>query len=119
MGRHCRLPCSGCPAFAHTMRRRRGRLQRPLPRRERLPRSCLRLNVDPWRSSGLPKDKSLANREQEASVRNSLEQSAGSLSVYNRTEFEPRTHLAGLHVQVSTSLARVKSACQCALAFLL
>ena len=33
--------------------------------------------------------------EQKASARNSLEQSAGSLSVYNRTEFEPRTHPAG------------------------
>ena len=33
--------------------------------------------------------------EQKASARNSLEQSAGSLSVYSRTEFEPRTHPAG------------------------
>ena len=57
------------PAFAHTIRRRRGRLQRPRPRRERLPRSCLRLNVDPWRSPGCPKRQALWQIESRRLVR--------------------------------------------------
>ena len=125
LGRHAlqalRAPVVDAPAKAHFSHTDAPSLQRPL---QRLPCFCphdastareaaaatapqreaaLLLLAAQRRSmalSRLPKALWQA-AEQKASVRNSLEQSAGSLIVYGRAEFEPRTHLAGLHVQVS------------------
>ena len=119
LGRHAlqalRAPVVDAPAKAHVAHTDASSLQRPLP--------CLCPHTDastareaaaataPQREAALlllaaqrrsmalsrlpQKTSSLANREQEASVRNSLEQSAGSLIVYGRAELEPRTHLVG------------------------
>ena len=58
------------------------------------------------RSPGCPKDK-LSGKiaEQEASVRNSLERSAGSLIVYGHTELEPRTHYLSSGLAACKTLA--------------
>ena len=126
LGRHAlqalRAPVVDAPAKAHVAHTDASSLQRPLPclcphtdastareaaaatapRREAAPLLLAAQRRSMAALSRLPKRQALwQSAEQKASVRNSLEQSAGSLIVYGRAEFEPRTHLAGLHVQVS------------------
>ena len=100
---HClqRLPCF-CPHDASTAREAAAATAPPREAAPLLPaaqRRSMALSRLPQKTS------SLANREQEASVRNSLEQSAGSLIVYGRAELEPRTHPAGGGLAACKTLA--------------